>query len=65
MIVKKTHAPVSPDTSKLQEVVIDSRTKIYIGRDADPVEAKLRFLQRISAKLPDHTRRKKEPDIHS
>ena len=43
-------AQKSPDTKKLQEVVIDTRTKIYIAIDADPVEAKIRFLQRISGK---------------
>ncbi|HPC99430.1 MAG TPA: hypothetical protein P5257_02915 [Bacteroidales bacterium] len=40
----------SPDLSKLKEVIIDHRTKIYISQDADAEEAKLRYLSRISAK---------------
>lgn len=36
----------SPDLGNLQEVVIDQRTKIYIAVDADPVEAKKRYLAR-------------------
>lgn len=35
---------VSPNIGKLQEVVIDFRTKIYIALDADPEEAKKRYL---------------------
>lgn len=34
----------SPDIGKLQVVVIDFRTKIYIALDADPKEAKKRYL---------------------
>ncbi len=34
----------TPDIGKLQEVVIDFRTKIYIAIDADPIEAKKRYL---------------------
>lgn len=41
---------VSPDLGKLQEVVIDHRTKIYIAIDADPVEAKKRYLIRHGKK---------------
>ncbi len=40
----------SPDIGKLQEVVIDFRTKIYIAIDADPKEAKKRYLLRHSSK---------------
>ena len=36
----------SPDLGTLQEVVIDRRTKIYIANDADPIEAKRRYLAR-------------------
>ncbi len=36
----------SPDLSNLQEVVIDRRTRIYIANDADPAEAKKRYLSR-------------------
>jgi len=34
----------SPDVSKLQEVIIDVRTKIYIPIGADPVAALKHFL---------------------
>ena len=40
----------SPDLSKLQEVVIDVKTKIYIALGADPEEAKSRFLSRLGEK---------------
>jgi hypothetical protein len=33
----------SPDLNKLQAVVIDHRTKIYIALDADPEEARSRY----------------------
>lgn len=39
----------SPDLSKLQEVEIDFRTKIYIALDADPEEARLRYLSRFNS----------------
>ena len=37
----------SPDLTKLQEVIIDMKTIIYIALDADPVEAKTRYLSRL------------------
>ncbi|NMC40357.1 MAG: hypothetical protein GYA43_04185 [Bacteroidales bacterium] len=40
----------SPDLSKLKEVIIDHRTRIYIAPDADAEEAKLRYLSRVTAK---------------
>ena len=40
----------SPDLSKLKEVIIDHRTRIYIAPDADAEEAKLRYLARVTAK---------------
>jgi hypothetical protein len=43
---KKHKVFESPDLAKLQEVVIDHRTKIYIDLDADPEEAKERYLSR-------------------
>ncbi|HUV00679.1 MAG TPA: hypothetical protein VMW32_06945 [Bacteroidales bacterium] len=43
---KKLAAIKSPDLNKLQEVVIDHRTRIYIARDADPEEARNRYLAR-------------------
>jgi hypothetical protein len=50
MYEKKQIINKSPDTRKLQEVIIDDRTKIYIDIDADPVEARNRFMARILAK---------------
>ena len=41
---------ISPDVKKLQEVVIDFRTKIYIPIGADPAEAKKRYLLRHKRK---------------
>jgi hypothetical protein len=40
----------SPNVNKLQAVVIDHKTTIYIATDADPVEAKKRYLFRINPK---------------
>lgn len=37
----------SPDLSKLQEVVIDVKTKIYIAIGADPEEARSRYRSRL------------------
>jgi len=39
-----------PDLSKMQEVVIDHKTKIYIKVGEDPEKAKLRYLNRLLAK---------------
>ena len=47
---KKTDNIKSPDLSKLQEVVIDYRTKIYIAQGADPEEAKNKYLSRFGNK---------------
>lgn len=44
--VKKINQNKSPDLSKLKEVIIDYRTKIYIAQDADVEEAKNRYLYR-------------------
>ncbi len=46
---KKTIVFKSPDTTKLQTVVIDLKTKIYIAQDADPEEARKRYHDRIDA----------------
>ncbi len=43
---KKQAVIKSPDLNKLQEVVIDHRTRIYIARDADPEEARNRYFSR-------------------
>jgi hypothetical protein len=40
----------SPDINKMQLVFIDERTQIYISKDADPEEAKLRYKERENAK---------------
>jgi hypothetical protein len=40
----------SPDMSKLQEVIIDLKTKIYIALDADPIEARKRYFERKEMK---------------
>jgi hypothetical protein len=40
----------SPDLTKMQVVVIDSRTTIYIAQGADPEKAKSRYLSRINDK---------------
>jgi len=50
MFEKKQTVFKSPDMSKLQEVIIDMKTKIYIALDADPKQAKKRYMERIQAK---------------
>jgi len=50
MYEKKTNIFKSPDLNKLQEVLIDHRTKIYIALGADPEEARRRYLSRFAAK---------------
>lgn len=40
----------TPDITKMQEVIINARTRIYIRIDADPEEARLRYLARQEAK---------------
>ncbi len=40
----------SPDLSKMQEVIIDVRTRIYIDPDADPEQARIRYLERLEAR---------------
>ena len=52
MYEKKQANFKSPDLSKMQEVVIDGRTKIYIAKDADPEEAKKRYHSRLDPKKP-------------
>lgn len=48
--VDKKPAYKTPNTAKMQEVIIDSRTRIYIELDADPVAAKERYLARLEAR---------------
>jgi hypothetical protein len=50
MIEKKNVIIKSPDLSKLREVIIDHRTKIYIPLDADIEEAKNRYIYRTASK---------------
>lgn len=50
MFEKKQINLKSPDLTKLQEVVIDFRTKIYIALGADSEEARSRYLSRIAEK---------------
>jgi hypothetical protein len=40
----------TPDTTKMQEVIIDARTKIYIVQGNDPEEARSRYFARQEAK---------------
>ena len=49
---KKTATFKSPDLEKLQAVVIDLRTRIYIAAGADPEEANKRYLARLEEKKP-------------
>jgi len=52
MYAKKPDIIKSPDLSKLKEVIIDHRTRIYISPEADTEEARDRYLLRISARRP-------------
>ena len=45
MYEKKTISFVSPDLKKLQAVIIDARTTIFIDKYADPIEARRRYAQ--------------------
>ena len=49
---KKNASFKSPDLEKLQAVVIDLRTKIYIPLDADPEKARKRYFERLKEKKP-------------
>ncbi len=50
MSEKKSSNIESPNLNKLQAVVIDSKTTIYIAQDADAEEARLRYLSRLNRK---------------
>ena len=43
MFEKKQVVHKAPDLTKMQVVVIDSRTTIYIALDADPMDARKRY----------------------
>jgi hypothetical protein len=47
---KKQTTFKTPDITKMQEVVINHRTKIYIAIGADPEEARNRYWARQDAK---------------
>jgi hypothetical protein len=50
MYEKKQTSFKTPDLTKMQEVVIDLRTRIYIALGADPEEARNRYLSRFGGK---------------
>jgi hypothetical protein len=52
MFEKKPFVFKSPDLNKLQAVIIDYRTTIYVAIGADAEEAKQRYLTRIANKKP-------------
>lgn len=60
---KKQAVYKSPDIQKLQEVKIDDRTKLYIALDADPEQARKRYLTRLETKgnVPYSVRRTATP----
>jgi hypothetical protein len=47
---KKLKTYESPDLTKMKEVIIDHRTKIYISLTADSEEARIRYLSRPGAR---------------
>lgn len=50
---ERKHDPMkSPDVSKLQAVVIDRNTTIYITLGQDPEEARKRFTSRVGYRRP-------------
>lgn len=52
MIEKRPIVHNSPDLSKMKEVIIDHRTRIYIAPDADAVEARSRYLANLKNRKP-------------
>jgi hypothetical protein len=50
MFEKKQSEFKTPDLSKLQEVIIDVKTRIYIPIGADPKEARSRYFSRLEFK---------------
>ncbi len=47
---RKQSAFKTPDISKMQEVVIDRRTKIYIAKGDDPLEARDRYIAKLESR---------------
>jgi hypothetical protein len=50
MYEKRQNTFKSPDLKKLQEVVIDTRTRIYIEMEEDPEVARERYIQKFNFK---------------
>ena len=50
MFEKKTVSYTTPDLKKMQEVIIDAKTRIYIPAGADVKEARSRYFARVSLK---------------
>lgn len=50
MFEKKQANYTTPDLTKLQEVIIDAKTRIYIPLGADSKEARNRYFARLGAK---------------
>jgi hypothetical protein len=50
MYEKKSNSFKSPDLSKMTEVIIDHKTKIYVNPGTDIEEAKNRYLFRNSTR---------------
>ncbi len=48
---KKLNIFQSPDLNKLQGVIVDFKTRIYIPIGADPDKAKKRYLDQINNKF--------------
>jgi len=48
---KKMHNFTSPDLNKLQGVIVDFKTRIYIPIGADPDKARKRYLDQINSKF--------------
>jgi hypothetical protein len=47
---KKQNNFKTPDITKMQEVIINAKTRIYIQIDADPEEARMRYMARQEVK---------------
>ena len=50
MIRKNQNNYISPELEKMQEVVIDFRTRIYIPIGADAAEARKKYLEKHGGK---------------
>jgi hypothetical protein len=59
MYEKKQIVFKSPDLGKLQVVVIDDRTRIYVALDADPIETRNRYIEKLEAKNSFYARSRK------